>query len=171
MFPSLTSVVYIVFPAMNAYPSSAAYTAVESLDGMNKWYCPRCKTHVPAVKKIEIWKLPPVLIVHWKRFETTSDESNRSENEKENHEKDEAKDKDNDPRTERPRDNGAGDGGCDKNYSSRSNGRGMRMNKIDRRIEAPLVNLDMSSSVKSPVTPGKPRNVYELYAVLNHSGG
>jgi ubiquitin carboxyl-terminal hydrolase 4/11/15 len=32
------------------------------------WYCPTCKEHVQANKKMEIWRLPDVLIVHLKRF-------------------------------------------------------------------------------------------------------
>jgi ubiquitin C-terminal hydrolase len=40
----------------------------EVLDKNNLWYCPRCKVHVQASKKIEIYKVPPILIIHLKRF-------------------------------------------------------------------------------------------------------
>jgi ubiquitin carboxyl-terminal hydrolase 8 len=45
------------------------FLADETLTGGDQWRCPRCKCHVDAVKKIDIWKLPPVLVVHLKRFE------------------------------------------------------------------------------------------------------
>lgn len=36
---------------------------------MEQWYhCSHCKQKKPATKKLQIWKLPPVLIVHLKRF-------------------------------------------------------------------------------------------------------
>ena len=41
----------------------------EILDGDNQWYCSKCKDHVRAKKKLDLWKLPPVLIIHLKRFE------------------------------------------------------------------------------------------------------
>ena len=31
-------------------------------------YCPRCKEHREATKQISVWRLPPVLIIHLKRF-------------------------------------------------------------------------------------------------------
>jgi ubiquitin carboxyl-terminal hydrolase 8 len=40
----------------------------ERLDGDNQWYCPRCKEHRDAAKQIEIYKLPEILIVHFRRF-------------------------------------------------------------------------------------------------------
>lgn len=36
--------------------------------GNDKWYCSKCKEHVPALKKIEIYSVPEFLIVHFKRF-------------------------------------------------------------------------------------------------------
>lgn len=33
----------------------------------NGWVCPRCKVKVEAIRKSEIWKLPPILIIHLKR--------------------------------------------------------------------------------------------------------
>jgi ubiquitin carboxyl-terminal hydrolase 4/11/15 len=34
-------------------------------------YCASCKSHRAAQKRIDIWKCPPVLIVHLKRFQYT----------------------------------------------------------------------------------------------------
>ncbi len=31
-------------------------------------YCSNCKEHREAFKKMEIWKLPKVLVIHLKRF-------------------------------------------------------------------------------------------------------
>mmetsp|Transcript_474 Transcript_474/g.1052 ORF Transcript_474/g.1052 Transcript_474/m.1052 type:complete len:532 (-) Transcript_474:8-1603(-) len=40
----------------------------ELLAGDEQWYCPKCKTHVNATKKIDLFMLPPILIIHLKRF-------------------------------------------------------------------------------------------------------
>ncbi|KAJ2906233.1 ubiquitin carboxyl-terminal hydrolase-like protein [Zalerion maritima] len=40
----------------------------EILAEEDQWYCPRCKDHVRASKKFELWKTPDILIVHLKRF-------------------------------------------------------------------------------------------------------
>lgn len=45
------------------------FTKPERLDEHNMWYCSSCKEHVCAMKTMELWKLPNVLIVHLKRFE------------------------------------------------------------------------------------------------------
>ncbi|CAM9846880.1 unnamed protein product [Ectocarpus fasciculatus] len=44
----------------------------EVLDGDNAWYCSKCKKHQRATKKLDLWKVPPVLIVHLKRFAGSS---------------------------------------------------------------------------------------------------
>lgn len=44
------------------------FTKQEILDKDNEWYCGECKKHVQASKKLDIWRLPDVLIVHLKRF-------------------------------------------------------------------------------------------------------
>ena len=33
-----------------------------------RWFCPRCKEHRQASKKLDLWKVPEVLVVHLKRF-------------------------------------------------------------------------------------------------------
>jgi ubiquitin carboxyl-terminal hydrolase 8 len=40
----------------------------ERLSGDDQWYCPRCKEHRDAGKRMEIYKLPEILIVHFRRF-------------------------------------------------------------------------------------------------------
>lgn len=44
------------------------YLAKEKLTGGNQWYCSKCKRHRDATKKTDLWILPPILIVHLKRF-------------------------------------------------------------------------------------------------------
>jgi ubiquitin carboxyl-terminal hydrolase 8 len=44
------------------------YVEQEILQGTNQWYCEKCKKHVDATKKSDLWILPPILIVHLKRF-------------------------------------------------------------------------------------------------------
>ena len=45
----------------------------ETLSENNAWYCPNCKEHRRAEKKLELWKIPDILVMHLKRFS-----SNRS---------------------------------------------------------------------------------------------
>jgi ubiquitin C-terminal hydrolase len=47
-----------------------AFSHPEVLDKNNSWYCPYCKTHVQAIKKLEIYEVPKILIIHLKRFKT-----------------------------------------------------------------------------------------------------
>lgn len=44
------------------------YLEDELLSGDEQWFCSRCKEKVDARKKIELWKLPLVLVLHLKRF-------------------------------------------------------------------------------------------------------
>jgi ubiquitin C-terminal hydrolase len=44
------------------------FSRKEELDQENMWYCPSCKEHKRASKKMVISRLPRVLIVHLKRF-------------------------------------------------------------------------------------------------------
>lgn len=44
------------------------YLAQERLTGENQWYCETCCCHRDATKKTDLWILPPILIVHLKRF-------------------------------------------------------------------------------------------------------
>ncbi|XP_026102691.1 ubiquitin carboxyl-terminal hydrolase 11-like isoform X1 [Carassius auratus] len=49
----------------------ALFTTVETLEEENPWYCPTCKKHQLATKKLDLWSLPEVLIIHLKRFSYT----------------------------------------------------------------------------------------------------
>jgi len=44
----------------------------EMLVGDEQWHCDKCNQKVNAMKKIDLWKLPPVLVLHLKRFEFCS---------------------------------------------------------------------------------------------------
>ena len=44
------------------------YTTTERLSEMDPWYCPTCKEHRCAWKRLDLWKLPEVLVIHLKRF-------------------------------------------------------------------------------------------------------
>ncbi|TQS37091.1 hypothetical protein Golomagni_02447 [Golovinomyces magnicellulatus] len=44
----------------------------ETLSEMDTWYCPRCKEHQRASKKLELWKTPDILIMHLKRFSSSA---------------------------------------------------------------------------------------------------
>lgn len=46
-----------------------AFTKEEELGEDEKYYCSKCKEHRLAAKKLDIWKLPPILIIHLKRFQ------------------------------------------------------------------------------------------------------
>ncbi|OHT14167.1 hypothetical protein TRFO_03231 [Tritrichomonas foetus] len=45
-----------------------AFSSTNKLDEDNKWYCPKCKDHVCADKKLDIWSLPNCLVINFKRF-------------------------------------------------------------------------------------------------------
>nr|CAD7394816.1 unnamed protein product [Timema cristinae] len=46
-----------------------AFTKEEHLGEDEKYYCSKCREHQVANKKLQIWRLPPILIVHLKRFQ------------------------------------------------------------------------------------------------------
>ncbi|CAH1801921.1 unnamed protein product [Owenia fusiformis] len=46
-----------------------SFTREEVLGEDEMWYCSKCKAHRVALKKMQIWKLPPILIIHLKRFQ------------------------------------------------------------------------------------------------------
>jgi hypothetical protein len=45
-----------------------AFTRPECLGEADSWFCAACKAHVRATKKLDLWRLPEVLVVHLKRF-------------------------------------------------------------------------------------------------------
>ncbi|CED82890.1 Ubiquitin C-terminal hydrolase [Phaffia rhodozyma] len=44
------------------------FSKEETLGEDDLWYCSNCKAHQPATKKLELWKVPDILVVHLKRF-------------------------------------------------------------------------------------------------------
>ncbi|OHT07394.1 Clan CA, family C19 [Tritrichomonas foetus] len=40
----------------------------DKLDELNEWFCPKCRTLVPAIARLNIWSVPDILILHIKRF-------------------------------------------------------------------------------------------------------
>merc|ERR1719218_368128 len=47
------------------------YLEEEILTGDERWYCGKCKAKRDAQKKIDLWFLPPVLVLHLKRFDSS----------------------------------------------------------------------------------------------------
>jgi ubiquitin C-terminal hydrolase len=45
------------------------FTKPERLDEHNMWYCSQCKEHVRAMKTMQLWRLPNILVITLKRFE------------------------------------------------------------------------------------------------------
>ena len=50
----------------------AKYCETEQLDESDMWYCNKCKDHVRAWKQFHLYRAPPILIVHLKRFHFSS---------------------------------------------------------------------------------------------------
>ncbi|XP_062601497.1 ubiquitin carboxyl-terminal hydrolase 32-like isoform X2 [Saccostrea cucullata] len=46
-----------------------AFTTEEELGEDELYYCSKCKKHCLASKKLDIWRLPPILIINLKRFQ------------------------------------------------------------------------------------------------------
>jgi ubiquitin C-terminal hydrolase len=44
------------------------YRNVENLGSDDLWYCSKCKDHVEATKQLDLYTIPPVLIIDVKRF-------------------------------------------------------------------------------------------------------
>ncbi|CAJ0607870.1 unnamed protein product [Cylicocyclus nassatus] len=44
------------------------FSETERLKPEESWYCNKCRDHVEATKNLELFRLPPVLIVQLKRF-------------------------------------------------------------------------------------------------------
>jgi len=49
----------------------SAFTEAEVLSKENAWYCNVCKDFQMASKKMELWRLPDLLVIHLKRFSFT----------------------------------------------------------------------------------------------------
>ena len=56
---------------ISLYDCLQYFTLDETLSGNDQWYCNKCKDHVNAFKKMEVYKAPEFLIIHLKRFSHT----------------------------------------------------------------------------------------------------
>ncbi|KAL0296431.1 UNVERIFIED_CONTAM: Ubiquitin carboxyl-terminal hydrolase 10 [Sesamum radiatum] len=54
--------------AISLFSCLDAFLKDEPLGPDDMWYCPRCKEHRQASKKLDLWRLPDVLVFHLKRF-------------------------------------------------------------------------------------------------------
>lgn len=54
------------------------FSTEELLTNENKYYCKKCKNHVNATKKIQIWHSPIVLIVHFELFDNMENKINKN---------------------------------------------------------------------------------------------
>lgn len=57
--------------ADSLHKALAHFTAIEVLDGDNKYQCSKCKTKVRALKQFTIDQAPPILTVQFKRFSSS----------------------------------------------------------------------------------------------------
>lgn len=48
--------------------SNAFRVSCVSILSFNFRYCPKCKEHRQASKKLDLWRLPEILVIHLKRF-------------------------------------------------------------------------------------------------------
>ncbi|KAJ8475633.1 hypothetical protein OPV22_019360 [Ensete ventricosum] len=53
---------------LSLYTCLDAFLREEPLVPEDMWYCPRCKEQRQASKKLDLWRLPEVLVIHLKRF-------------------------------------------------------------------------------------------------------
>ena len=50
----------------------ASFLCREQLSQTDTWYCSKCKDHVQAFKKMDVWTAPKILTLHLKRFQYES---------------------------------------------------------------------------------------------------
>lgn len=54
--------------SVSLYKCLEAFLKEEPLGPEDMWYCPNCKKHQQATKKLDLWRLPEILVIHLKRF-------------------------------------------------------------------------------------------------------
>ncbi|KAI5425272.1 hypothetical protein KIW84_031175 [Lathyrus oleraceus] len=54
--------------SISIYKCLEAFLREEPLGPEDMWYCPTCKKPQEATKKLDLWRLPEILVVHLKRF-------------------------------------------------------------------------------------------------------
>ena len=56
------------------------FTKEEILDSSEIFYCERCDKRCECSKRIEIWKMPNILIIHFKRFRYNQNQKRKMNN-------------------------------------------------------------------------------------------
>ncbi|KAK3408317.1 ubiquitin carboxyl-terminal hydrolase 8 [Eucalyptus grandis] len=64
---------------VSLYKCLEAFLTEEPLGPDDMWYCPRCKEHRQASKKLDLWRLPEILVIHLKRFSYSRFSKNKLE--------------------------------------------------------------------------------------------
>ncbi|KAM5559288.1 ubiquitin carboxyl-terminal hydrolase 8-like [Rosa sericea] len=54
--------------SVSLYKCLEAFLKEEPLGPEDMWFCPSCKTPRQASKKLDLWRLPEILVIHLKRF-------------------------------------------------------------------------------------------------------
>ncbi|XP_038683004.1 ubiquitin carboxyl-terminal hydrolase 8-like isoform X2 [Tripterygium wilfordii] len=54
--------------SISLYKCLEAFLKEEPLGPEDMWYCPCCEKHQQASKKLDLWRLPEILVIHLKRF-------------------------------------------------------------------------------------------------------
>ncbi|WOG98248.1 hypothetical protein DCAR_0417589 [Daucus carota subsp. sativus] len=54
--------------SVSLYKCLDGFLKEEPLGPEDMWYCPKCKEHRQASKKLDLWRLPEILVIHLKRF-------------------------------------------------------------------------------------------------------
>ncbi|KAG6693863.1 ubiquitin carboxyl-terminal hydrolase 8-like isoform X1 [Carya illinoinensis] len=54
--------------SVSLYKCLEAFLKEEPLGPEDMWYCPSCKNPRQAIKKLDLWRLPEILVIHLKRF-------------------------------------------------------------------------------------------------------
>ncbi|KAK9279644.1 hypothetical protein L1049_013323 [Liquidambar formosana] len=54
--------------SVSLYKCLEAFLKEEPLGPEDMWFCPSCKKHHQASKKLDLWRLPEILVIHLKRF-------------------------------------------------------------------------------------------------------
>ncbi|CAK7332065.1 unnamed protein product [Dovyalis caffra] len=65
--------------SVSLYKCLEAFLKEEPLGPEDMWYCPSCKQHRQASKKLDLWRLPEILVIHLKRFSYTRSAKNKLE--------------------------------------------------------------------------------------------
>ncbi|XP_060965988.1 ubiquitin carboxyl-terminal hydrolase 8 isoform X2 [Cannabis sativa] len=65
--------------SVSLYKCLEAFLKEEPLGPEDMWFCPGCKEHRQASKKLDLWRLPEVLVIHLKRFQYSRFSKNKLE--------------------------------------------------------------------------------------------